>query len=172
MGPRSIEMVIKSFEAVKMEVSSTQQQAVQTLFLTTVAKHSRNNIIAPPRPWVEGWYSLQEYFEIEDAVNGGLCDISITKSDFEKACLLQLSSSSAAVPAVLLKTCRKQLRIPLYHLWGGDHWTVAPFQLKQSLWSSALSIHKGGSRSAPKQCRPVALTSHLIKIFERVLRKH
>ena len=31
-------------------------------------------------------------------------------------------------------------------------------------------IHKGGSRSLPKQYRPVALTSHLIKIFERVLR--
>ena len=32
-------------------------------------------------------------------------------------------------------------------------------------------VHKGGSRSLPKQYRPVALTSHLIKIFERVLRK-
>ena len=32
-------------------------------------------------------------------------------------------------------------------------------------------IHKGGSRSLPKQYRPVALTSHLIKIFERVLRE-
>ena len=32
-------------------------------------------------------------------------------------------------------------------------------------------IHKGGSRSLPKQYRPVALTSHLIKVFERVLRE-
>ena len=32
-------------------------------------------------------------------------------------------------------------------------------------------VHKGGSRSLPKQYRPVALTSHLIKIFERVMRK-
>ena len=32
-------------------------------------------------------------------------------------------------------------------------------------------LHKGGSRSLPKQYRPVALTSHIIKIFERVLRK-
>ena len=31
-------------------------------------------------------------------------------------------------------------------------------------------IHKGGSRSLPKQYRPVALTSHLIKVFERVVR--
>ena len=32
-------------------------------------------------------------------------------------------------------------------------------------------VHKGGSRSLPKQYRPVALTSHIIKVFERVLRK-
>ena len=32
-------------------------------------------------------------------------------------------------------------------------------------------IHKGGSRSAPKNYRPVALTSHLIKVFERVVRR-
>ena len=30
-------------------------------------------------------------------------------------------------------------------------------------------IHKGGSRSLPKQYRPVALTSHIIKIFERAV---
>ena len=32
-------------------------------------------------------------------------------------------------------------------------------------------LHKGGSRSVPKNFRPVALTSHVIKVFERVIRK-
>ena len=32
-------------------------------------------------------------------------------------------------------------------------------------------IHKGGSRVDPSKYRPVALTSHLIKVFERVIRK-
>ena len=32
-------------------------------------------------------------------------------------------------------------------------------------------LHKGGSRTEPKQFRPVALTSHIIKVFERVVRK-
>ena len=29
-------------------------------------------------------------------------------------------------------------------------------------------VHKGGSRGSPKNYRPVALTSHLTKVFERV----
>ena len=32
-------------------------------------------------------------------------------------------------------------------------------------------VYKGGSRGSPKNYRPVALTSHLTKVFERVVRK-
>ena len=32
-------------------------------------------------------------------------------------------------------------------------------------------IHKGGSRQKPEQYRPVSLTSHIMKIFERVIKK-
>ena len=31
-------------------------------------------------------------------------------------------------------------------------------------------VHKGGSRGLPKNYRPVALTSHIVKVFERVVR--
>jgi hypothetical protein len=116
--------------------------------------------------------SLQDHFKVDDQASGGLSDISFTKSDIEKACL-QLSSSSAAgpdgVPAVLLKTCRKQLCLPLFHLWRGslDCGTIPA----ETLLVIICPVHKGGSRSLPKQYRPVALTSHLIKIFERVIRK-
>ena len=99
-------------------------------------------------------------------------DIDFTSEDIEKACQ-QLSASAApgpdGVPAVLLKTCRKQLSFPLHLLWRGSlDCGVIP---AETLLVIICPIHKGGSRSLPKQYRPVALTSHLIKIFERVVRR-
>ena len=32
-------------------------------------------------------------------------------------------------------------------------------------------VHKSGSRGLPKNYRPVALTSHIVKVFERVVRR-
>ena len=46
---------------------------------------------------------------------------------------------------------------------------IVPNELKQS---TITPIHKGGSRSLAENYRPVALTSHVIKIFEKVLRAH
>ena len=37
------------------------------------------------------------------------------------------------------------------------------------LWSP---IYKGGSRNLPKNYRPVALTSHVIKLLEKILAKN
>jgi len=41
-----------------------------------------------------------------------------------------------------------------------------PLLLKEA---TITHIHKGGSRSEPKYYRPICLTSHFTKIFERVL---
>ena len=72
------------------------------------------------------------------------------------------------VPAILLKSCKKELSLPLYYFWRSslDSGEI-PHELLLVLISP---IHKGGSRSVPKNYRPVALTSHLIKVFERVIR--
>ena len=32
-------------------------------------------------------------------------------------------------------------------------------------------IHKGGAKTKPEQYRPVSLTSHIMKVFERVIKK-
>ena len=38
--------------------------------------------------------------------------------------------------------------------------------------ANIVPIHKGKSRGDPANYRPVALTSHLIKLFEKILKKH
>ena len=85
----------------------------------------------------------------------------------------ELKSSSAAgadgVPSSLLKTCRGELKKPLYILWRStlDLGYIPP----DLLLVLVCPVHKGGSRSSPKNYRPVALTSHITKVFERMVRK-
>ena len=129
------------------------------------------SVFVQPR---QGWLvrNVQDFFSVDNGDVPEISDIDFNENDIEIACH-ELKSSSAAgadgVPASLLKTCRKELRKPLYFLWKAS--------LKQGLIPPDLllvlvsPVHKGGSRGSPKNYRPVALTSHLVKVFERVVRK-
>ena len=120
------------------------------------------------------WFveNAKEFFSQSCGDIPSLSDIEFSEMDIEMACQ-ELNPSSAAgadgVPAALLKTCRKELRKPLFILWEASiQQGVIPADLLLVLVSP---VHKGGGRGAPKNYRPVALTSHLIKVFERVVRK-
>jgi sarcosine oxidase/L-pipecolate oxidase len=101
-----------------------------------------------------------------------LQDITFNECDIEYACKDLKNSSSPGpdgIPAVLLKTASKELRRPLYLLWRASlDQGVIPPDLLLVLISP---VHKGGSRGLPSNYRPVALTSHIVKVFERVIRK-
>lgn len=119
-----------------------------------------------------------EYFPDENHTATGststpnIRDINFTRKDIEEA-INELSPTAAAgpdrFPAILLKTCRAVLSEPLYYIWRKslDTGTI-PGRLKIAF---IIPIHKGGSWSIPKNYRPIALTSHIIKVFEKVLRK-
>ena len=101
-----------------------------------------------------------------------LQDIRFSRQDIEWACT-ELSSSSSpgpdGFPAQLLKTASKELSKPLYLIWRASlDQGVIPADLLLVLISP---VHKGGSRGVPANYRPVALTSHLVKLFERAVRK-
>ena len=108
-----------------------------------------------------------------DEVNeGDLYDIEVTRKKVEDA-IDELDENSSAgpdgIPAIFLKKTKKAISKPLALL------------LRKSLDEGAIPevfkmayvtpIHKGGSRQKPEQYRPVSLTSHIMKIFERVIKK-
>ena len=93
--------------------------------------------------------------------------IHFTELDIELACSEGSSTSSA--DASLLKFCRKELRRPLSLLWKAtlDHGYSPP----DLLLVLVCPVHKGGRRFTPKNYRPLALTSHIIRIILRVVRR-
>ena len=98
-------------------------------------------------------------------------DITFSEADIVGA-IDEVSNNAApgpdGFPAIMLKNCKHELAKPLYLLWRKslDSGEV-PDELKLS---NIIPIHKGGNKQAAKNYRPVALTSHLVKVFEKVLR--
>jgi hypothetical protein len=106
-------------------------------------------------------------------INDIITDIPFTAGSIEDAIdELKLNSSAGpdGIPAVLLKKCKKAISRPLYLLWRKslDDQDV-PSNMKHA---EIFPLSKGGSRTSPANYRPVSLTSHVIKIFERVIKKY
>ena len=74
----------------------------------------------------------------------------------------------------VLKICDSTLEAPFLHLIYVDD-SGYYFDNGSNNYDLLLllicPVHKGGLRSIPKNFRPVELASHIIKVFERVVRK-
>lgn len=97
-------------------------------------------------------------------------DIEFTKEDVIKA-IDSIPNSSAPgpdkLPAAVLKSCKETLSYPIHKIWRKSLDTAEiPERLKTQ---GIIPIFKKGNRAWPANYRPVSLTSHLIKLFERVL---
>ena len=100
-------------------------------------------------------------------------DIDLNEEELSAA-INEVSSNAAPgpdrFPAVMLKKCKDQLCKPLQMIWRKSLNTgEIPSILKVS---NITPVHKGGDKHTAKNYRPVALTSHLIKVFEKVVRNH
>ena len=100
-----------------------------------------------------------------------LTDIKFTSKDFEEAIKLIPVNAAAGpdkFPAIVLKKCIKSLSQVLNIIWtksmNSGH--IPSKYLEQTI----IPIFKKGSKADPANYRPVSLTSHIIKIFERVIR--
>ena len=114
----------------------------------------------------------QDFFEETPNTGQQLTNIIIRETDIIAA-IDEMAADAAAGPdgfhPQLLKRCKVELANPLKILWTESLATgTVPGILKTGIITP---IYKGGNRGTPSQYRPVVLTSHLIKICERVIRK-
>ena len=99
-------------------------------------------------------------------------DISFTENDIIKE-IDTISTYSAAgpdgFPAIFLKMCKHSLASPLKTIWQNnfDKGTT-PKILKTNFITP---IFKSGDQGLAENYRPVALTSQVTKVFEKILRK-
>ena len=119
-------------------------------------------------------YSNQENVDwLEEAIgdtSSAFQDFELTEEDIS-ASVRQIANGSSpgpdCVPAIFLKNCEEQLRIPIAKLWRKSLETgVIPKVMKRGVITP---IYKGGDRYEAKNYRPVALTSHIVKVFERII---
>ena len=100
-----------------------------------------------------------------------LSSINFDTNDLIKA-IDEINANSSgpdfSVPAIVLKSCKYELAKPLLIIWENSFNSGSvPSLYKQQLITP---VFKKGSRSLPSNYRPVSLTAHEVKIFERVIR--
>ena len=99
-------------------------------------------------------------------------NINFTQKDITDA-ISEIGTYAACsendIPAIILKHCKEELSYPLWKMWRESLDTgFIPSEFKNQFITP---VHKKGSKAMPSNYRPISLTSHLIKIFERVVRK-
>ena len=191
----------KLIESHKKEEREKEQRAVETIkensrYFFTYAKtkskvkipigplEEHGNIISDPygmsqilqnqfqSVFSQPVFSQTELNMLTEGRNQGFCYLNVSEEDIDEA-IKQISSGSApgpdGIPPVLLKECSSSLKKPISMLWNKSLTSEQiPEALKLGL---IIPVHKSGSRGEAKNYRPITLTSHLIKIFERVLVK-
>ena len=82
---------------------------------------------------------------------------------------LESSAGPDGVPSILLKKCVGSLLLPLKLLWmeSLNRGEVPDFYKKSHVYP----LYKKSDRSKAVNYRPISMTSHVIKMFERILRK-
>ena len=134
--------------------------------ITEVLSEQYNSVFTQPTTPCPSEYSL-----FPDDGPEQLKEITFTEEDFILA-IDELSANSGSgpdgLPSILLKKCKRQYARALKILWQTCYdLGITPSELKLAY---IIPSYKGGSKSAAANFRPVALTSHLVKLFEKVIR--
>ena len=142
------------------------------LELSEMLSSQYSSVYSSPSDNIENIESLfEEDSKSKNESHFGIYDIDFDEHDIMQA-ISELSTNSSAgpdrFPAMFLLKCKKSLSAPLCQLWRESlDISLIPKNMKNA---HITPIHKGGRRDIPKNYRPIALTSILIKVFEKVIR--
>ena len=171
-NPKYFYSYVKKFNKVKPSIgpllNNSRQYATSNSEMAQILSEQYSSVFSTRR---ETLVDPDLLFNSEDTSK--LIDIQFTTLDIIEA-INEIASNAApgpdCFPAILLKQCKEILAVPLATIWREClNKGITPALLKLSL---IVPIHKGDSTAMAKNYRPVALTSHLVKIFEKVVRKH
>ena len=113
------------------------------------------------------------YYHFKHTICRTIEDIDITPEVIKEA-MLAIKESSAPGPdgivAFIFRTFAEELCRPIAKIWRRS--LDAGKMPEGPIMAIIAPIYKSEDRSEPVNYRPVSLTNHLTKIFERVLRKH
>jgi hypothetical protein len=162
----------KKFSQVKVAIGPLMD-AAKTLItcplqMAEILSEQYSSVFSEPR---EAMQQPKEIFSDDNSDGPQLQDFIFGEDDIIKA-IDEISSTSAAgpdrYPALLLKNCKHTMAKPLHLIWRKSLDCGKIPQLMKM--GNIIPIHKGSSKGVAANYRPVALTSHLIKVFEKVLR--
>ena len=150
-------------------LNEQKQYAVDSEEMANILSKQYSSVFSTPRVTLQDAKSFFDDTETENSLH----NIVFAEDDIIAA-IDELSNNSAAgpdgFPAVMLKKLKHVLAKPLLAIWRQSlDEGICPNQAKQS---TITPLHKGKSTAHAANYRPVTLTSHLVKIFEKVLRKH
>ena len=148
-----------------ISITSPQEicEALSTQYSSVYSQPDPNTAITDPAT----------FFTLDNPEFPSLLDIDLTEQMIEEE-IDNLKNNSAPgpdhFPVLLLKKCKKVLSKPLCMMWRRslDNHDIAPL-FKDAIVCPVLK--PGCENCLPKSYRPISLTSHLIKIFEKFLRK-
>ena len=80
------------------------------------------------------------------------------------------ATSDGDIPAKILKFCKRPLSHALFKLWKCSFEVGKIPQVYKEQFITP--VYKKGNKTEPANYRPVSLTSHVIKVFERIMRKN
>ena len=154
----SINMLFDSNQEITTDpkkMADLLQEQFSSVFSDPNSPDVKDPVFSPP--------SIQHPQELED--------FRISDEDIMSA-VQSISTDSACgpdgIPAILLKNCAQELRSPLRIIWqeSFEKGTVPSFYKETYI----TPLYKKGDIAKAVNYRPVALTSHVIKVYERILR--